>query len=105
MADWHAGDVRFLPPTQLGERYRRYRLPDPDAETAMTGSVRRYGQQTPLVVCLREETYARTPPALPWRLLHVRANHGKERRPGSVPAGLSAQLTISGGSRSGGGGA
>jgi ParB-like chromosome segregation protein Spo0J len=57
MADWHAGDVRFLAMTQLGERYRRYRLPDPDAEAAMTGSVRRYGQLTPLVVCLREETY------------------------------------------------
>ena len=42
---------------QLGERYRRYRLPDPDAETAMAGSLRRYGQLTPLVVCLREETY------------------------------------------------
>ena len=57
MADWHAGDVRFLTMTQLGERYRRYRLPDPDAEAAMTGSFRRYGQLTPLVVCLREETY------------------------------------------------
>jgi ParB/RepB/Spo0J family partition protein len=57
MADWHAGDVRFLAMTQLGEGYRRYRLPDPDAEAAMTGSVRRYGQLTPLVVCLREETY------------------------------------------------
>ena len=57
MADWHAGEVRFPTLTQLGERYRRYRLPDPDAETAMTGSVRRYGQLTPLVACLREETY------------------------------------------------
>src|SRR3954471_13782084 len=57
MADWHAGEVRFLTLTQLGERYRRYRLPDPDAEAAMTSSVRRYGQQTPLVACLREETY------------------------------------------------
>ena len=58
MADyWHAGDVRFLAMTQLGERYRRYRLPDPDDEAAMAGSFRRYGQLTPLVVCLREETY------------------------------------------------
>ena len=59
MADWHAGEVRFLTLTHLGERYRRYRLPDPDAEAAMTGSVRRYGQLTPLVACLREETYVR----------------------------------------------
>ena len=57
MADWHAGDVRFLTLAQLGERYRRYRLPDPDAEAAMAGSFQRYGQLTPVVVCLREETY------------------------------------------------
>ena len=57
MTCWHAGDVRFLAVAQLGERYRRYRLPDPDAEAAMAGSLRRYGQLTPLVVCLREETH------------------------------------------------
>jgi ParB family transcriptional regulator, chromosome partitioning protein len=57
MAPWHAGEVRSLALDRLGERYRRYRLPDPDAEAAMTGSVRRYGQLTPLVVCLREETF------------------------------------------------
>jgi ParB-like chromosome segregation protein Spo0J len=57
MADWHAGDVHFLTLAQLGERYRRYRLPDPDAETAMAGSFQRYGQLTPVVVCLREETH------------------------------------------------
>jgi ParB/RepB/Spo0J family partition protein len=57
MADWHAGDVGFLTLAQLGQRYRRYRLPDPEAEAAMAGSFQRYGQLTPLVVCLREETY------------------------------------------------
>ena len=57
MADWRAGDVRFLALAQLGERYRRYRLPDPDAEAAMAGSFQRYGQLTPVVVCLREETH------------------------------------------------
>jgi ParB-like chromosome segregation protein Spo0J len=57
MADWHAGEVRSLAVAQLGQRYRRYRLPDTAAEVAMTGSVRRYGQLTPLVVCLREETH------------------------------------------------
>jgi ParB/RepB/Spo0J family partition protein len=57
MADWHAGEVHLLAVAELGEHYRRYRLPDPGAETAMTGSVQRYGQLTPLVVCLREETY------------------------------------------------
>jgi ParB-like chromosome segregation protein Spo0J len=57
MAPWHAGAVRSLPLDRLGEHYRRYRLPDPDAEAAMSGSMRCYGQLTPLVVCLREETY------------------------------------------------
>ncbi|HJT76819.1 MAG TPA: ParB N-terminal domain-containing protein [Gemmataceae bacterium] len=56
MTVWQAHEVELLATAQLGERYRRYRLPDPDAEAAMTGSVRRYGQLTPLVVCLREET-------------------------------------------------
>lgn len=32
-------------------------LPDPDAEAAVAGSFRRYGQLTPVVVCLREETH------------------------------------------------
>ena len=49
--------VRCLDLAQLGDRYRRYRFTDPDAETAMAGSFRRYGQLSPLVVCLREETY------------------------------------------------
>jgi ParB-like chromosome segregation protein Spo0J len=57
MADWHAGEIRFLAVAQLGERYRRYRLPDPDAEAAMAGSFQRYGQLTPVVVCLREEAH------------------------------------------------
>jgi ParB-like chromosome segregation protein Spo0J len=57
MADWLSGDVRFLPVAQLGQCYRRYRLPDPDAEAAMVGSFQRYGQLTPVVACLREETH------------------------------------------------
>src|SRR5271156_3901520 len=57
MADWHAGDVHFLTLAQLGERYRRYRLPDPEAEAAMAGSLSRYGQLTPLVVCPRHDAY------------------------------------------------
>ena len=57
MALWHDEDVRLLDVAQLGDRYRRYRFTDPDAETAMAGSLRRYGQLSPLVVCLREETH------------------------------------------------
>ena len=57
MAPSHPGDVRIMALDRLGQHYRRYRLPDPEAEAAMAGSLRRYGQLTPLVVCLREETY------------------------------------------------
>jgi ParB-like chromosome segregation protein Spo0J len=37
----------------LGQRYRRYRLADPPAEEAMAGSLRRWGQLSPLVACRR----------------------------------------------------
>jgi ParB/RepB/Spo0J family partition protein len=57
MTDSFTTDVRFMAVDQLGQQDRRYRLPDPEAEAAMVESLRRYGQQTPLVVCLREETY------------------------------------------------
>ena len=56
MTQSHLGALRSLSLDQLGQNYRRYRLPDPEAEADMVGSLRRYGQLTPLVVCLREET-------------------------------------------------
>jgi ParB-like chromosome segregation protein Spo0J len=55
MGEWHTNDSGPLAIAQLGERYRRYRLPDPEAEADMVGSLRRYGQLAPLVVCRREE--------------------------------------------------
>jgi ParB-like chromosome segregation protein Spo0J len=54
--DWPAGEVRPLPVSVLGEYYRRYRLPDAEAEAAMARSLERYGQIAPIVVWLREET-------------------------------------------------
>jgi ParB/RepB/Spo0J family partition protein len=57
MALSHPGEVRSLDLDQLGQNYRRYRLPDPEAEADLVGSLRRYGQLTPVVVCLREETH------------------------------------------------
>ena len=56
MVDWDVGEVRRLPVTAFGERYRRYRLPDAAAEAALSRSLSRYGQIAPVVVCLREET-------------------------------------------------
>jgi len=55
MRDWEAGEVRTLPLSELGEHYRRYRMPDTEAEAALGRSLSRYGQVSPLVVCLRED--------------------------------------------------
>jgi hypothetical protein len=41
----------------LGQRYQRYRLSDADAEAAMAGSLRRWGQLAPVVVCMREQKF------------------------------------------------
>jgi ParB family transcriptional regulator, chromosome partitioning protein len=51
---WQSGEVRPIAVADLGERYRRYRLSDPAAEEALAWSLRRYGQASPVVVCLRE---------------------------------------------------
>ena len=55
MLAWPAGEIRLLALDEIGEAYRRYRLAVPEAEAAMAGSLRRYGQIAPMVVCLREE--------------------------------------------------
>jgi ParB/RepB/Spo0J family partition protein len=56
MASWSAGEICSLPLERIGERYSRYRLAIPQAEQAMAASLRRFGQISPIVVCLREET-------------------------------------------------
>jgi len=56
MLSWQVGEVRTVAVVQLGERYRRYRLADAEAEAAMARSLARYGQMGPLVVCIRQET-------------------------------------------------
>jgi ParB-like nuclease domain len=52
---WHEGIVRPVSLESLGQQYRRYRLADPEAEEAMAGSLRRWGQLAPLVACVRDE--------------------------------------------------
>lgn len=56
ITDWSEREIRWAAVEGIGERYRRYRLPDAAAEAGMTGSMARYGQLSPLAVCLREET-------------------------------------------------
>lgn len=57
MAPSHPDEVHPTALDRLGLAYRRYRLPDPEAEAAMAGSLRRYGQLAPLVVCPRDDAY------------------------------------------------
>ena len=45
------GIVRPVALAALGQQYRRYRLADPAAEAAMAGSLRRWGQLSPVVAC------------------------------------------------------
>jgi ParB-like nuclease domain len=52
---WHDGITRPVALTELGQRYRRYRLADPEAEEAMAGSLRRWGQLAPVVACVRND--------------------------------------------------
>jgi ParB family transcriptional regulator, chromosome partitioning protein len=52
---WHEGIARPVTLAELGQRYRRYRLPDPEAEEAMAGSLRRWGQLAPVVACVRSD--------------------------------------------------
>jgi hypothetical protein len=53
--NWNDGIVRPVTLDGLGQRYRRYRLADPEAEEAMAGSLRRWGQLSPVVACVRNE--------------------------------------------------
>jgi ParB/RepB/Spo0J family partition protein len=50
------GEIGPWPVSELGLRYRRYRLADEAGERNMVQSLRRHGQITPLVVCRHEET-------------------------------------------------
>jgi ParB-like chromosome segregation protein Spo0J len=80
MSEWEEGVVRPVALADLGEGYRRYRLSDPAAEEVMARSLRRYGQLTPVVVCLRDgrpellDGFKRRAAAalLPWRTLSAR---------------------------------
>ena len=53
--NWNEGTARPVPLAELGQQYRRYRLADPEAEDAMAGSLRRWGQLAPVVACERSE--------------------------------------------------
>jgi ParB-like chromosome segregation protein Spo0J len=54
---WVEDGIRELDLEDIGEYYGRYRLHLPEAERAMARSLERYGQISPMVVCLREGHY------------------------------------------------
>ena len=57
MLRWASESQLQLKVTEIGEPYGRYRLHVPEAERAMGKSLERYGQLSPVVVCLRGERY------------------------------------------------
>lgn len=57
MLRWVEDGIRELALEDIGEHYGRYRLHLPEAERAMARSLERYGQISPMVICLREGHY------------------------------------------------
>jgi ParB/RepB/Spo0J family partition protein len=96
MTQSHSTEVCCLALDQLSQHYRRYRLPDPEAETDMVSSLRRYGQLTPVVVTRRAETYAildgfkrlAAARALGWKDLSARLLEADERAAKAALYGL-----------------
>jgi ParB-like chromosome segregation protein Spo0J len=96
MREWEEGLMRPIAIADLGEGYRRYRLSDPAAEEAMARSLRRYGQLTPVVVCLREgrpellDGFKRRAAAalLPWQTLSARVIAADEAQAKAAIYGL-----------------
>jgi len=52
---WTTDEIRTLALETLDERLARYRLRQPKQEHQMVQSIERYGQVSPIVVCLHEE--------------------------------------------------
>jgi ParB-like chromosome segregation protein Spo0J len=54
---WILDEVRPLTLESLDERLQRYRLAQPKSERHMAQSIERYGQISPIVVCLHDDNY------------------------------------------------
>lgn len=52
---WIQDEVRPLSLEQIDERLHRYRLAQPKLETSMARSLERYGQVSPIVICVQED--------------------------------------------------
>jgi ParB-like chromosome segregation protein Spo0J len=88
--------MRPLAVTELGERYRRYRLADASAEAAMARSLCQYGQLAPVTACWRDgraellDGFKRQTAAaqVGWPTLHVRVLEVDERAAKAAIFGL-----------------
>jgi len=52
--DWKPDEVRPLALDRIDERLRRYRLAQPQLERKMAQSLERYGQVSPIVICVHD---------------------------------------------------
>lgn len=94
--NWDDGITRPVALTALGQEYRRYRLADPSAEEAMAGSLRRWGQLSPVVACVRDQQFElldgfkrwAAAPSLDWTTLSVRVIEADERLAKAAILGL-----------------
>ena len=55
MQPWPSDEIRLIRLESIDERYRRYRLADHSVERAIRASLERYGQLSPVVVCVQQE--------------------------------------------------
>jgi hypothetical protein len=94
---WNDGIIQPVAFAALGQRYRRYRLTDPPAEDAMAGSLRRWGQLSPVVACLESQQLevldgfkrlAAAPQVSGWTTLSVRVIEVDERTAKAAILGL-----------------
>jgi ParB/RepB/Spo0J family partition protein len=91
-------EIRPLPVSDLGERYRRYRLSDAAADEAMARSLRSFGQASPVTVCCRDgrmellDGFKRKSAALriAWSTLSVRVVEVDERSAKAAIHGLNS---------------
>jgi len=56
MVKWSSRELQFFALERFDERYGCYRLSAREAEASMVSSLRQFGQISPVVCCLREET-------------------------------------------------
>jgi hypothetical protein len=54
---WTTDEVRQLRLESLDERLQRYRLTQPKLEQSMARSLKRYGQVSPIIICLHDDAY------------------------------------------------